>query len=60
MPRYLFSTQNTPPVSDEADVELPDDAAAILEAALIEADLTRNGPRVRIKVWDENGRLLNK
>lgn len=60
MARYRFSTESTLPALSDFDVELADDDAAILEAALTEVDLTRNGRRCRVSVWDSSGRLLNR
>jgi hypothetical protein len=58
MPLYRFSTDDTPPSEDFA-VEHPDDETALREAARSATEVSpRDGPRCRVTVWDQNGRLL--
>lgn len=62
VPRYFFRVEPDGPVDAEGQV-LPDDAAAMREAALVVNDMTRNHPGWggrTLCVYDEGGRRIDE
>jgi hypothetical protein len=53
MPRYFFAIEGHPP-TDEYD-ELPDDAAALRIARIVEFELGRGEPVPAVEVFNERG-----
>jgi hypothetical protein len=61
MPRYLFSTDDAPPPSIDSAVELPDNAAALHEAAEVQEELARKEARLpAVNIWNEHGYRLGR
>lgn len=62
MPRYYFRVEPDGPIDAEGE-DLPDDAAAMREAALVVKDLARNHPGWGCRtlcVYDEVGRQIDE